>query len=589
MPIGIKPPTINDDKGNPLNVEQELETTSGRIKGQSKSLDENGNRYPYGFTPAVDFIVNPNNIDPETGIPIELGIYRNDQGKVGTDPNEKLSEIVTTYGTFGDTSGLAFLHGYDNDENGTPRVIGLNSKVNKELYLASFTDSGNDNEDPTVYGYDLIIDIDNSPLFNGAIIDFINKFSMIDEVASRLQIYTAFVEKFFNYFNNIYNQANKAHYLKSITGLDKLTESNTPEKTSAFTEYRKDMITMTLYEDVTMGMGELVHLYKMLGWSKRNGKSIIPENLLRFEAELVVTEVRKFNRIVKMVNNVDNNQANQDNPTDYSDYLNFDDPTSGATSDTDRFFTAASEGLGNLTDNNQASDTNPTVAMYQLADLLSKYRYKLYECQFYFPKMPHGDTLDMWNPTRLENFEIMFDYKYSTLKLEKFTWSENIPTATIYDNGLYNPTELSSQDSNGSVDDNGNITNSPKEYEVGYVDSWLLTDTKSKTPDQLMGSVESQFQMMKKNLTNDINNQNNLSSILNKLKNAAFAEVNRQILNKARLINRSIDNIRNSVGLGRMSEPTNVYQEDYARGNMLPSAAKNAVRDFLGQSIRNIL
>jgi len=66
-----------------------------------------------------------------------------------------------------------------------------------------------------------------------------------------------------------------------------------------------------------------------------------------------------------------------------------------------------------------------------------------------------------------------------------------------------------------------------------------------------------------------------------KLKSAAVREVNRRIADQARLLNRTLDNIRNAIGLGRMSEPTNVYNEDFLRNDI-----RNAFRRFIGQSVR---
>src|ERR1700753_1169373 len=50
-------------------------TLSGNLhlKGRSKSTDETGKAYPWGFTPPVDFYVDPNNVDSDTGSPVERG------------------------------------------------------------------------------------------------------------------------------------------------------------------------------------------------------------------------------------------------------------------------------------------------------------------------------------------------------------------------------------------------------------------------------------------------------------------------------------------------------------------------------------
>jgi hypothetical protein len=67
------------------------------------------------------------------------------------------------------------------------------------------------------------------------------------------------------------------------------------------------------------------------------------------------------------------------------------------------------------------------------------------------------------------------------------------------------------------------------------------------------------------------------------LKRAAINEVNRQIITQAALLNKTIDNIRNSVGLGRMSEPTNVYTGTNAFRNDVINTFRNA----LGNSVKS--
>jgi hypothetical protein len=77
------------------------------------------------------------------------------------------------------------------------------------------------------------------------------------------------------------------YYLKKVAGLKNLSESNTGDTKKYLVDYRKDLITLDFNEDVTLSIGTLAHLYKLLYWSKPNGKSIIPENLLRFNCDII--------------------------------------------------------------------------------------------------------------------------------------------------------------------------------------------------------------------------------------------------------------------------------------------------------------
>jgi hypothetical protein len=86
-----------------------------------------------------------------------------------------------------------------------------------------------------------------------------------------------------------------------------------------------------------------------------------------------------------------------------------------------------------------------------------------------------------------------------------------------------------------------------------------------------------------KNANKASNKKTSLDILGKKLANAVVSEVNRQITTQARLLNNTLDNIRNSIGLGRMSAPTNVYH-----GNSpFKNDVVNAARDFVGQSVKS--
>jgi hypothetical protein len=169
----------------------------------------------------------------------------------------------------------------------------------------------------------------------------------------------------------IYNPGKRAYmsyYLKKIDGLDKLSENNGPLEKKFLVDYRKDVIKLEFYEDVSLTLGTLAHLYKLLYWSKPNGKGLIPENLLRFNCDIVVSECRNFNRTRKAVNS------------------------------------------GNLE---------------IIKDNVSRYIYSLRECQFYFDSYTHPAIIDMSNPTTTDAYTVQFDYKYSSTKFEKWTPSSD--------------------------------------------------------------------------------------------------------------------------------------------------------------------
>ena len=390
-----------------------------------------------------------------------------------------------------------------------------------QIYLGSFVTTSNDNEDPTMLGYDLTIDVIDSPLFNGAVEDFINNGSFNDEeIKSRLQTIQDFKNQFFKFFNS--NSANlksaqnpKVYYFKGIKGLDRLVEANTSADTKkSFVNYGEDFITIELNEDVSQNMGYLSTLYKALSWSRINGKQIIPENLLRFNLNITITEIRKYKRFFSSVNN----------PRELDFY----------------------------------------------ADKISKYKYTLYECQFFFPKMPHSDALDLSAPKLVDTYEFQFNYKFSTLKFYRFNWS--VKEATI--NPSTKPTILDNRYTNiNKVDSENVLVSTGATIETAQSSQTLKPITESDNINSLTQDATQRSQF-----------RQNLERLGGDLRRAAANEINRRVITQARLLNRTLDNIRNAVPLaGRMGSPTNVYEQDQLS---LTTDVQNAIRNFAGKSVR---
>ena len=265
------------------------------------------------------------------------------------------------------------------------------------LRLDHFKETPWENEDPPMFGFDIIFDSYSSPLLNGSLSDFILNYSNVSEILSKRQVYEEFKNQFQKFFRingemkvdptqiaitSLYSNVAAAdsssplfnphkknylgHYLKKISGLDFLIEQNKGDTIKYTPDYKKDFITLDFREDVSMNLGTLAHLYKTLYWSKPNGKMLIPENLLRFNCIIIVSECRNFQRVKKGIKNTENINIIKDN--------------------------------------------------------LSRYVYTLRECQFYFDKMPLPNEIDMGDqgPQMFENYSLNFDFKYSSVKLERF-------------------------------------------------------------------------------------------------------------------------------------------------------------------------
>ena len=435
-------------------------------------------------------------------------------------------------------------------------------------------------------GYDIEINIENSPLFNGEIDSFISTYGVYNpEIKSRGVILSNFKEQLFKFLrvDQSVSQSSpeflgpngsgvKVYYLKNLGGLDNLSESNSGNTIKSFVKYGDDLLTLQFTEDVTQNIGYLASLYKSLAWSRINGKDIIPHNLLRFEIDITITEIRKYNRVIWN-----------------KDYESMD--------------------------------------VY--ADLISKYVYKVYDCQFFFAKLPHGDAIDLSAAKTVDTYDIAISYKFSTMKFVKFvnpdeTQSyinkDNQKVVSSLDNSLVNVDSVSSKDTNNSGVNNYNsivndvpiedvvlytsspsnpqstATNNPQSTSTSGVSGIKNADTKNNTPktsgtnNQLFGNIKDslgvtkQFDYLQAQINGGIGNK-----------------INAQISVQALLLNKTLENIRNQV-------PSNVRSLDKLTGNSLSKAieiastqtgtiakslqdlvskSNSSVQGFVGKSVSN--
>jgi len=602
-----------------------------------QSLPDTKNTYgkgsvSQGFTNPLFYVNNKENLNTIPGLtdlPKEFGDHPNNlkpnfnkNSPIKSDPNiinKKKAEIAKnfTYNIDGKRVGTSeqehtFIHNLD-------RQIPTEGENN--AYLASYVQTSEingktDNEDPTMFGYDIKIKFSTSPLFNGSIINFINQFSNDTEIEERRNIWVTFCNQFFKFFkidmrgqldnynletynknypDKIPNQSEeqidnskqignyaaprsvetstpenykklsdvsvvsdsqrrglygvKTYYLKKISGLENLVEKNVSsnsDSVKSMIDYGKDIIKLSLYEDVTINTGYLAMLYKSLSWSRLNGKQVIPENLLRFDVDITITEIRNYNRVFKA--------------------------------------------------------TGDNLSVY--ADKLSKYTYTLYDCQFMFNEMSHAGEIDMSEKKFTDDFDISFNYKYSNLSFDKFILGT---TQSMYKFSIDNSKENVSAPIESTAVKNPNTNNveigkNRKPVSLKKYDDYPNHDVTSSSNTEIEAMIEQNNKNIEDSYKNkwgdfisseeptleiakrNVTNKKLLDDLSNKLQRAAIGEVNRQITKQARLLNKTIDNIRNSIGVGRMSEPTNVY--DNPKYQQLMSDTKNAFRDFVGQSVR---
>jgi hypothetical protein len=627
--------SITVNRGSGISVKGSGTRSKTEVSGGSNPQlsIKKGNLSPYAN------IQDPNNINPNTGYPVEYGNaiknspveFNNSETKVRLSNRYSVYDYYNAWGSKNFTHLLDFF--IDNDGvPSRPKILATDAKLSslKEVYLGtSFTRTFDDNEDPTILGVDMRLNTQNSPLLNQAIISFIKAFgTTYNEISSREDILYRFREQLYKFIPSdltadaSYRRA-KTFYLQSVTGLDKLVEAGGPEP-KYFIDYAKDVITLEFLEDVSQNMGYLSSLYKTLSYSKISGKEMIPANLLKFDIDIKVTEMRNYKRNVK-------------------------DPK------------------------------NPK-RINSFNDRISTYYYTLYECQFVFDKMPHGDVVSNSKIETLENFKLSFTYKFATMRFVKYDGKVTIlPDGTarinyfIINNSRKNlskayPSEegvgrdlfmidsfpsLSNVATNAlKINDNlvstndvgtGTIPNGQTEFNRSLQDLKNEEDQKNASfntrPESLTdpnlpqlaqnkqfdpieaglkngqvtqanNQVVTQAALLNKTIGNikdqtgagtnipqsnftTLNNNTNLGtkgversffqdSVRDKfksdIKNAVVNQINRTIVQRAKLLNDAIDEIRNKIPFaGRMSEPTNVYTGTNAFRNDIINALRNAV------------
>jgi len=154
-------------------------------------------------------------------------------------------------------------------------------------------------EDPTYLGFTIEID-ENSALFS-QVKPFLEKHGETrSEIKSRIPVYNDFVNKIVQIFKSQESVEEKGqeaiyikqHYINSIKGFDKLTKK--------FNKWREDKLEIELHEDITMFSSYIAHLYNNLIYSYENGRAIIPENLLKFNLKIKISEIRNLTSIAKL-------------------------------------------------------------------------------------------------------------------------------------------------------------------------------------------------------------------------------------------------------------------------------------------------
>ncbi len=486
----------------------------------------------------VNIITTKDRFDESTAIP-----------KAKSELVDKKYSTRDHYLIFNDNSTDYFRHGLQviNDRNGKTPF---------------------ENTDPVMFGFEIVIDDISSPLLNGSILDFLNNYDNISEIESRKQVYEDFKQQFVKFFKtkstvdindlekgiskmresdypeagnnkeilNKHKNAYMSYYLKRINGLDKLSESNTPSDKKYLVDYNKDVIGLTFNEDVSLSIGTLAHLYKLLYWSKPNGKGLIPENLLRFNCDIIISEVRNFNRVRTAV-----------------------------------------------------EDGNIEI----IKDNVSRYVYSLRECQFYFNTMAHEDTVNLASITTFQDsYTVQFDYKYSTTKFERFVPDINGFGAYVgYDGGsIWKVGNPGGRDGRVSVptfhtvgenrfDQNGVL--SPFVLNIPQDNLFKRTFPEIEDEEEVKLSLFDKFKQ------GSIKTGKQAANVLidNTIR-ASLVELQGVVNTRVALLNRTLNKIINSAGITGISPPKNIYTDaPLTAGGRIFYDVRGQLLTFLGDSL----
>lgn len=539
--------------------------------------------YPAGFTPISYYRISPESefiIIPSGKTPLKMGDKLNSniaslnggQGLNGKIPNSGI-------GGFDDLTSSDFKYGMKNHNNWPNGSVPLEPKEknDKESFDGSFgskpwdnsesqefnkmsvswaNGTPHENEDPVFFGFEMIIDSVRSPLINGELESFLDTIGPSDiELSSRKEISKSFkneLSKFFRMNLDIISEDNvfgiktrKRHYIKAIDGLDSLIESNTSNKLKSFVDYRNDILKISFYEDSNLSTGSLMSLYKLLYWSKIRGKGIVPENLLRFDCEIIVSEVRNIARVRKALSDGNNSQY----------------------------------------------------ALEVLKENVSRYVYSVYECQFFFPRMSHTDDVSLESsPSPSQNTQIDMSYKFSNMRFERFNHTDGI-YKSLNDRRI-DPLSLSPNDDNSNIENiEGTIKISKlseNPLRIGPVIDGLSAFSDDDVPIDNNVDIESQIDDQRSNFKKRSIDKikealsNSSKNLANNIKKASLNEAQRALNSQFRLLNNAIDQVRNAYGIGRMSEPTNVYNRP-PNGSNFFFDVRNSLRNFGGDTLGGLL
>jgi hypothetical protein len=404
-------------------------------------------------------------------------------------------------------------------------------------------------DDPTFLGYDIIFINDSSPLFNYGIenesprmnsaISFIKKYSRIDEIAKREDIYKEFIIQINKLFNFSFNPVKNTHnyYIESIAGLDKLANK--------INKYGEDLIIISLTEDISMKSIYLAELYNNLIYSYKNQRYLIPENCLRFDMIIKITDIRTFK--------IPNPNYNENDSNSSREIIN---------------------------------------------DKPSYIAYKLHDCNFnFFNSQSHGSDMELagfGGGKSTTPAKLMFSIKYKSVSKEINTnliknslHIYNKRTDIIDSKIINNEVLFQNSYSSKKIDDDKKLNdNKYKKIKSGasIYDNKEENGNKSKFSKALLNqknSIMKEYSKSLQSLGDTI-----LDNAVNSLENYANNIINRFDQIRGDLLQDILRHVRTKINVPEIY-PDNIYDDDFNSLSLnnfyrgLASNTSNSVQDFL--------
>jgi hypothetical protein len=449
-------------------------------------------------------------------------------------------------------------------------------------------------EDPTVLGFDAVI-LDGSPLFNQ--IDSFFQFgddNSIQDITYRREIYQDFISQFAKFFNvDDRNRGDfktdgrfnsfKTHYLESVSGLNKMIHSagiggkGLKSDGRQFTDFGTDKITFRISEDVNLNAGYLSALYRNLMYAKRKGRQVIPENLMRFDMVIILSEIRNFNRIANSFSKIVNRIQNPEFIPGMND-LSF-------TGETNQFDPNTPEYINSYQNVNELKVFNENI---------NRYIFTLYDCQLDFREYSFEDSITQAGlGTSLQNFSKGFGfdvyYKYVGFEMEKFDFNPSAKNGQLKDipkfvNDIKNNPSTFQVNTEGDLDTSSDkFPNRP--YDLRYQRNTAFNSEEAR-------SYIFDFPMINAKYARDVRDvrnrnleiaadQGRFRTGLNSLIDQTNNELKQRFVSeRAQLIRGLAEKVRGVTGLRNLKSPINVYH-----GTNLAQYALGKVQDFANLAV----